>query len=191
MIPLDVELIGTSPLLMNSNRGVNPMEEDVIELKKYTSKRKRSDEDEFKILLLKWKLSLYYNEEIGPYVPAENIEASLRDAAKRSRRGKDAVIGLRVVQSEIPLIYDGPRDIKALSEDRRFMDVRVGRIRGASIMLARARFTRWRLAFRLEYDENVFNADEVEELFDVAGQYIGLCDYRPRYGGFEASISPA
>lgn len=191
MKSLNVELTGTTPILMNSNQGVNPLHPLTIELKKYTGKRKKTDEDNLEILKIKWLLSIYHNDKIGPYVPAQNIEAALRDAAKRSKRGKDAVIGLHVVNDEIPLIYDGPRDLKSLSEDIAYRDIRVGKIQGSSILLSRARFNIWKLAFALEYDEAIFNEGEVVSLLTVAGKYVGICDFRQRNGHFKVTVSPA
>lgn len=188
---LNVELTGTTPLLMNNNQGVNPLHPLTIELKKYTGKRKKTDEDNEQILKIKWLQSIYHSDATGPYVPAQNIEGALRDASKRSKRGKDAVIGLRVVEDMIPLQYDGPRDLESLSKDIQYCDIRVGKIKMASILLSRARFNRWKLAFKLEYDEAIFNQDEIADIFDVAGRYVGICDYRQRYGHFEAKVSSA
>ena len=192
MKELIVTLVSTTPMLMNNNQAVNPMHPLAIELKKYTGKKKKTDEDSVEILKIKWRAAIYYDEKIGPYVPAENVEACMRDAAKRSKRGKDVTTGIRVMLNQIPLQYEGTRDVdemlKSVTTGGEFSDVRVGRIQGRSILVSRPRFNRWSITFPLNYDEDIFNEGEIKEILDTAGQYTGLCDYRQRYGKFEASI---
>jgi len=188
MKKLNITLNGTTPLLMNSNQGVNPTHPLTIELKKYTGKRKKTDEDHIEILKIKWFLALYHDDEIGPYIPAQNVEATIRDAAKRSKRGKDVKIGIRVDPDFIPLIYEGPRDKATLWDDPNHRDIRVGRIKASSVMVSRPRFNRWKINFALEYDEDIFNESEISDILNVAGRYVGLCDYRERYGHFEVVI---
>ena len=188
MKSIKVRLTSEHTLLMNSNAGVNPTHPITKKLKELTSKRKKTDEDSEEILMLKWELSMYHDPQIGPYIPAQNVEATLREAAKMTRRGKDVVRSIRVDPDYIPLQYDGPRDIESLSKDPKFRDIRVGRIQRASILIARARFDHWAIEFTLQYDESVFSDNEIEEILITAGKYVGLCDYRPRYGTFSHTI---
>jgi len=188
MQTINVTLNSVHTMLMNSNLGVNPTIPLVKELKEITGKRKKTDEDNLKILEIKWKLALYYDENIGVYIPAANIEASIREAAKRSRRGKDVVTGIHVPDDYIPLKYDGPKTIDELWNDGRFRDIRVGRIQKASVMICRPRFAHWSVNFDMVFDDEIFSEDEIKELLITAGKYTGLCDYRPRYGTFEPVI---
>ena len=183
MRKVDVWIKGFTPLLMNSNVGVNPTHPLTKEMKSLTDKRKKTDEDNERILRLKWELGLYL-EDGKPVIPAINVEASIRDAAKIERKGKDTVASIIVTPFEIPLIYDGPQDKEALWNDPRFRDVQVGRIQRGSVLLCRPRFSNWQLKFSLEYDEGVFDREMIKRFLTTAGMRIGLCDYRPRYGKF-------
>lgn len=189
MKQLNVTLNSLHALLMNDNKGVNPSHPITKELKEITSKRKKTDEDHDRILELKWKLALYHKEDVGPYVPAANVEACIRDAAKRSKRGKDVVMGIRVEPEYIPLEYDGPRDIDSLYNCLDKRDVRIGKIQRASVTLSRPRFDHWKISFSLDYDEDIFSESEIHDILKWAGKYQGLCDYRPRYGTFEPIIT--
>jgi hypothetical protein len=183
MRKVDIWIKGFTPLLMNSNVGVNPTHPLTKEMKSITDKRKKTDEDNERILRLKWELGLYLEDE-KPCIPAINVEACIRDAAKIERKGKDTVASIIVTPFEIPLIYDGPHDKEALWDDPRFRDVQVGRIQRGSVLLCRPRFSNWQLKFSLEYDENVFDREMIKRFLTTAGMRIGLCDYRPRYGKF-------
>jgi hypothetical protein len=185
---IDVEIRGIAPLLMNSNRGVNPLDPLVKEMKNITAKgsKKMTDDDQERLLHIKWLLGMYFEEKIGPYIPSANVEATLKNAAKQIRRGKDTGFGIQVSPDRIPLIYDGPKTLEALWADSKFGDFRVGKMRtGSSVNLMRPRFDIWSLKFKLIYDEKVFNDSTIKEMLATGGQRIGLCDYRPKYGRFE------
>lgn len=187
MKTVDVEIRGIAPLLMNSNRGVNPLEPLVKEMKAITSKgsKKMTDDDQERLLHIKWLLGMYFDKEIGPYVPSINIEATLRNAAKLIRRGKDTGFGIVVSPDRVPVVYDGPRTQDDLWADKKFSDFRVGKIKQASVTLMRPRFDIWTLRFRIAYDEKVFSDNTIKDLITEGGNKIGVCDYRPKYGRYE------
>lgn len=187
MKSIEVTLRGISPLLMNSNRGVNPLDPLVKQKKIIEKKRSRTDDDETELLHLKFLLAIYYDKQAGVYIPAQNVEAMFRSAAKTMRKGTAAknTANVKVEPEFIPLIYDGPKDPEALWADTRFSDVRVGKLKSAaSITICRPRFERWGIAFRFSFDETKFDSEEVIRLLELSGTDVGLCDYRERYGHF-------
>ena len=186
MKTLGITIRGTSPMLMNSNQGVNPVHPLVVELKKLSKLRNRTEEQEIRILDIKWNLGLYWDQDIGVYTPAANIEAMFRNAAKSERSGTDALKAILIRPDFVPLIYDGPKDIESLEKDIRFRDVRAGKIKkAASVLLCRPRFNSWALKFEIDFDEKFFDEDKIINLLEYGGRYVGLNDYRPRYGKFE------
>lgn len=185
MKELKVTITGITPLLMNSCRGVNPTDPLVIEKKGITSKRKKTEEDHFAILDIDYMLAIYHDPELGPYLPAECIEACCRDAAKKNRQGKLVQTALFVSPDRVPLEYDGPRELEQLVADTNFRDVRVGNIQRSKVLICRPRFNHWRASFTIYYDETLIDTDTIKGLLIRAGQQIGICDYRPRYGKFE------
>jgi hypothetical protein len=190
----EVEIRGIAPLLMNSNRGVNPLEPLVKEMKNITAKgsKKMTDDDQERLLHIKWLLGMYFDDNLGPYVPSMNVEATIRNAAKQIRRGKDTGFGLQVSPDRIPVIYEGPRTKEELWDDKKFSDFSVGKMKtGSSVNLCRPRFDMWSLKFKIIYDEKVFNDSTIKELLVIGGHKIGLCDWRPSHGRFEIiNISP-
>ena len=195
MKTIKVRIHGIAPLLMNSNRGVNHLDPLVKEAKQITSKgsKKITDDEHARLLQIKWLLGIYYDEELGPYIPSANVEGTIRNAAKTIRRGPDTKFGIQVLPDKIPLIYDGPRKLEDLWADSKHQDFRVGKMKatGSSVSLLRPRFDIWTLEFILVYDEKVFSDSTIKELLITGGHKIGLCDYRPKYGRFDViSIEP-
>jgi len=189
MKQLEVKIHGTTPLLMNSNQGVNPLHPVTRSMKILTAKRKRTEDDDTEILHHKWILGLYNDENVGIHVPAANIEAMFKNAAKSLRKGNIAKQSSAITVSPIlmPLEYDGPTTPEALWNDpnRKYADIRVGKIKQASILLCRPRFNNWGLTFRIRYDETKFDREEIVDLLALSGTDVGLCDYREKYGHFD------
>jgi len=56
------------------------------------------------------------------------------------------------------------------------------------IMRTRPRFDQWNIVFNLRYDDTKIDIDTIVNAMEYAGQYVGLCDSRPKYGKFVAMI---
>ena len=85
---LKVTWKGISPLIMHSCQCVNPLHPIAKELKKYTSKKNKTDEDLVKISDLEWEAGAYWKDGMGLYIPAENVEATIINGAKANKKRK-------------------------------------------------------------------------------------------------------
>ena len=135
------------------------------------------------------KHGLYTDKKGRIVVPALNIQASLRAAARRYRvpgRGRatfaDYVLsGLSVEPDEVPLqIPDGRKPERAWK-----VDVRPAVIQKARILRARPRFDEWVLDFFITIRDPVITPDTLRSIIDEAGSSVGLLDFRPLFGLFE------
>lgn len=54
----------------------------------------------------------------------------------------------------------------------------------SAVMRTRPRFDNWELEFKLTYATDIIDEDIVDGALELAGQVIGLCDWRPRFGRF-------
>lgn len=182
-----LRITGKLPLIMHSNRGVNPREPLARELKTITSKRTKSEEDQDQIAFLEWQLGLYHDREVGPHLPPNMVIACLRDGAKKSKQGKTVVEAVWIDEPTIRLEYDGPRDIDGMYADGRFFDLRPASVMGRTVNRARPIFPQWAAEFTLIFDSEIIDAGDVLRIAEVAGQRVGLGDYRPTYGRFVVS----
>lgn len=183
MKTLHVRITGKTPLLMHSDRGANPLDPDVKKHKELTSKRKKTDEDHEAIALSEWRLALYYDKELGPYMPTMNVRASLIGGAKFNKLGATIKRSTVVTTERIAVEYDGPRDIDKILKAGSFVDTRSVVIGGKRLMRNRPVFHDWAVNFELMFDENQIEGSEIMHAFDNAGLMIGLGDYRPEKGG--------
>lgn len=187
MKTLKFKLTGKHPgLLMNNARYLaDPLSPIKKEIQSITSKRKKTDEDYEKINFLSWKASLYFDEKLKYYIPSENIDATLWNAAKKFKLGK-AYKEACMLTDDSKLIFDHsevpPGDLYRLAD---YVDLRSIGQRGNRIMRCRPHFPKWSLKFELWIDDSVIDDNQIVDIVNAAGSYIGLCDYRPRFGRFE------
>lgn len=179
---------GISPLIMHSCQGVNPLNPITKELKKYTSKRNKTDEDLIKISDLEWESGCYWKDGLGLYIPAENVEATIRNGGKVFKKGKDFEKYVTVTDLYIPFFYGEDLTKEELIQNYEYRDTRIMTVQRSKILRTRPRFDQWNITFNLMYDETKMDLDTVVNAMEYAGSYVGLCDSRPKYGKFCATI---
>jgi hypothetical protein len=181
---------GTAGLVMHSSRTVDPFDPLTKKIKAVTSKRKKTEEDQELIARLEWEAGLYIDPELGPYVPAENVERCLRDAGAVTRDGKNVQRGFLIEDDRLPLVYRGPRDVSGLW-DGEYKLTKAVRVQAARTLRCRPLFREWSLDFSGRLDESMLDFETFQAIVGRAGAMIGLCDFRPRYGRFEAKVARA
>lgn len=182
---------GTAPLLMHSERLINNFDPLTKKLKAITGKKRKSEEDELAIHRLQWEGGLYWNETTGPYIPGANLKRCIQEAAKSEKMGKNVLRGVTPLEAEIPLIYKGPRDIEALWDTQKHLDVRSVGVMGRKILRARPRFDEWGIETSVYINTAVINFDDFKRWIEFAGLMEGLGDYRPTFGRFQATTEIA
>lgn len=190
-------LKGSRPLLQHNVRLVDPLDEHTQALSRAATvaKSKKTEEAHLAMRDAEFLGGLYYSEGIGPYVKAEAVERSLRQAAGTGFRGLGTKVerGVMVLSSDghdvIPLLYRGPRDVESLLADPAFRHVGAVKVGQQRVMRTRPKFSDWTLECLLTLDESQLTKSQLTDIATYAGLYIGLGDYRPRYGRFEAALS--
>ena len=185
---LKVTWKGISPLIMHSCQCVNPLHPIAKELKKYTSKKNKTDEDLIKISDLEWESGAYWKDKIGLYIPGENVEATIRNGGKAFKKGRDFEKYVSVTEPYIKFYYGEDLTKEELIQNYEYRDTRIMTVMRAKILRTRPRFDQWHIVFNLMYDETKMDLDTIVNTLEYSGQYIGLCDSRPRYGKFTAII---
>lgn len=184
-----LQLLGTSPLLMNSGE----VDRDTELFRAFFllgQKKRKSLEDEARLRELEWELRLYMDADIGPYVPGKNVKELLRSAATKWRRGEDIKRSLVVVPYRIPLTYEGPRDQASLWEAgyRYTTMVANAGIGSGRVLRCRPMFEKWSLDVEIAYDPDELDHDFLAIVAERAQKY-GLGDFRPEFGSFLATLS--
>ena len=185
---LKVTWKGTTPLIMHSCQCVNPLHPIARELKKYTSKKNKTEEDLIKISDLEWESGAYWKDGIGLYMPAENVEATIKNGAKANKKGKDIEKYVSVTDLYIPFFYGENLTKEELIANYDYRDTRIMTVQRAKVLRTRPRFDQWSIIFNLMYDDTKIDIDTIVNAMEYAGSYVGLCDSRPKYGKFTTII---
>jgi hypothetical protein len=202
---LEVRLVGVSPMLMHSTTTLDPTNPLTIAMDKIQKNKtlKASLIGQQQMSKLEWYAGLYVAGEgrivLDDYDPriegkmqlvitGDMLESMITEGAKKTKKGKSSKAGVTCdgpVFGCFPLEYDGPADINKLySMGNTFIDRRPVRIQQSRILRTRPRFNIWSLPIRVQYNESVISLESVVSALVVAGQEIGLSNYRPKFGRF-------
>lgn len=191
---LKVTWKGLSPLIMHSCQCVNPLNPISREIKKLNDKPrgyKFTEEELIQLSNLEWEAGAYWQDGLGLYIPGENVEATIRNGAKASKKGKDIEKFVNILDLYIPFEYGENLTKEELISRFEYRDTRTMVIGRARIIRTRPRFDQWRITFNLSYNEEKIDVDTIVNAMEYAGLYVGLCDSRPKYGQFTPIVEEA
>lgn len=169
---------------MHNGQLTDPLNKWSKAIKAISGKRKKTDADHEEMARLEWYGGLYLDNG-KPCIPGEVLEATFISAAKKSKQGMDAKMGV-FCPGNYPLKYNDETDsIDALWNEGNHRLSTLVRLGGKTgVIRTRPRFDQWEADCELVYDDAVFNERAVWEILETAGRYVGLMDWRPRYGRF-------
>jgi hypothetical protein len=192
-----ISITGTRPTLMHNARLANPMDPYAKAVAKLVAKpgKNRTDDDRMAIARADWEGGLYFDNELGPYFPAENVFQSFVEGGRLTRSGKKIERGIQFLGDiMLPLLYDGPRTLDEMWGDgitSPFVDTRTVGQGQNRVVRTRPIFRHWGLEAEVAIDTLVIDPEEFERIVVTAGITAGLGDYRRHYGRYEAKAVPA
>lgn len=186
-----ITFTGTDALLMHSARLANPLDPAAKAVKRLTSKKLKTDDDYASLARVEWAGGMYFDSEIGPYIPGDNIWRAIYDGSRKQKKGPRVKEGVLITTNINPLQYTGPRDQDHMWQDENFRhhsSVKVGTSRTTR---CRPHFRSWTVDANGIVDTSILDVEELRQIADIAGSIIGLGDWRPRFGRFTAAIEAA
>lgn len=182
-------LTGTSPLIIQSDTLVDPLNPLKKQIASYTKKRQKTDEDHATIARLEWEGALYFEPGLGPYIPSENIAASIRDGGKLTKNGTNVERALIMDPAPAQLLYRGPRDIESLFAEERFQFKKSVVVERKRVIRVRPIFREWSLEAEADLLEDLLDFDVLQRVAKDAGNLMGLGTYRRGgYGHYDAVV---
>lgn len=184
-----INLVGTSPLLHHNPRMVDPEFELNRQIKALTSKRKKTDDDLSQIEKLEWYGGLYTENGVVTQ-PSSKVRKCLVNTAKIMKLGKGIERTLSFATLNVPLQYEGPKDIDKLFADERYHSRLSVGVSGKRVMRVRPSFFPWALSVDGVFvtDAGV-NFEELQRIVELAGVVEGIGDNRVNgYGRFVGTI---
>ncbi len=181
---LNYQIRSSAPLIMHNGQMANPLNKFAKSLKQISSKRAKTDADYEEMARIEFLASLYMSPD-GPVIPAFVIDATLINAAKKSKEGIAAKSGAFCLD-HAQLEYNGPRAADALWADESFRHVALVRVANARVARTRPVFASWSAVVSVNIETSIVNPARVDDWFAIAGTQVGLMDWRPQHGRFQA-----
>jgi hypothetical protein len=203
MRDITIKVTGRTELLMHNSRLVNPMDPATKALAAAHAeyKRAKTDESFYEMAKAEFFGSIYYYEAegtlIGPYWSTDAFHACLKNAgAKVVKKGRTTfknfvAAALLPGESDInPVTYrsyhpgkPAPRSLEALWADENYRDMRPVRVGSSQVIRTRPKFNNWAFDVPFQLDTEVLDLADLERILVIAGQVVGLGDWRPEKGG--------
>ncbi len=185
MKDLRIKFIGELPILLHNGQLANPFYKFTKAIKKITDKKKKMTEADLEEKgRLEWFGSLYLNEKQEIIVPAELVEAAIRDSAKKTKQGKDVTKGL-VCRGVTPLNIGVKHDLDKLWADQdSYVLAAMVKVGQSRVLRIRPIFKKWEFEAMIQFDDTVLNEDAIRDF--AARVYFG--DWRPKFGQARGQI---
>ena len=206
-----IKVTGGTPLIMHNGRLANPMDKatkEVGEAFKAYSKNK-TEENFYALARAEFMGSLYYLEQdgtvIGPVWPTDNLFTSLKKAGAKVKRGRSSLknpVAAAIkwdAPEDNPLAYAGfgpgrpPRSAEELWKNENYRLQKAARVGAAKVQRTRPIFKSWEFEATGVLDTEILDFEDLVAVAKIAGQLIGLGDWRPEkggsYGRFTAAVT--
>lgn len=179
--------VGGDKILLHNGQTADPLNKYAKAMKEITSDRalKKTDEGIVSLMKIEYEAGLYLNAKKQVIIPSRVLEANIAEGARKTKEGKSALAGMFVDSDAVLEYAGGPLTVKQLleSEEHR-LTVGVG-VNNSRIMRTRPLFTDWKATFEVSVLAEMAGSTALKTWLTNAGKFIGLCDYRPRYGRYE------
>ncbi len=189
---IKIHMQGVSPLLCHNGQTADPRNTYAKAMKAVSSKRKKTDADFDEMARLEWLAGIYRSAD-DLVIPDYVIESAMIAGAKKSKRGPQAKCGLFFTQ-HAPLKFDGkPAEVNddtlaGMFDSGDFTHTIGVRVGMAKVMRTRPIFRNWSCIAMAQYDPDVLNLRDIEEIAADAGKLVGIGDWRPKHGRFLAEV---
>ena len=167
----------------------SPAKLEISEITRKTGSN-RTVADDQRLVELECQNSLWLDQGGAPAIPEGAIRSCIEQASRKLRQGSQVREGLIVTETNFS--YDRERygcTVAELGKSAAFtVPVVVQRSR---ILRTRAKFDDWSCAFEVDCDDELIDGGQLRNWVEIAGQRIGLGDWRPQksghYGRFEVT----
>lgn len=204
-----VKVEGTTALLMhNVTYSANPLSQLSKTTKKFTGKRKKTDNDHEILFKLDWLGGLYcakipeiiaddqtvvFNGGQGLNLPYRMIKAMLINAAKKSKDGTTVKQGI-IVTGDAKFNFPDKKEFDKqenpfewLYQKEQYIDTSLVTVNRSKVLRTRGIFQEWSAEFNVSFLPELLNFGDIERFLMLGGKVIGFGDYRPDYGQFEVT----
>jgi len=173
MKTITLHVVGESPLLMHSTKGMTRAGSAKMKAKKVPDAKEEAE------------LAAYRDDDGHLFVPCIFFRQAAVSAGKGRKIGKHFATTLlrgALIDPDRRALLVDPGTGEVLTEYE--IDERAVVVGKARVMRARPRLDTWAAGVTLDYDDDVLDPEIIADVLDTAGTRVGVGDYRVEKGGW-------
>jgi hypothetical protein len=187
MKTIKVKYTGVDEILFNNPQMSDPLNKYTKEMKTFSGKRKKTDDDVLTMRKIELRAKIYHDDELGIYVPSTWVTASIQGVswAKAKVKKADIRASVFVTQPKLKLHYEkmnlvkNPIDIVNNEHFHKVLSLKQGQVR---VVKATPVFNKWSFECDIDFDDTIINESELKGLIKYGATFGGFGDFRPTYG---------
>lgn len=192
-----VKITGVSPLLQNNPQTVDRFNKFAKRMKEISAKgTRRTDDDYLEMRDLEMESKIYFDDELGVYLPSGWLAEAIATAAFRVAKISKANIrgALFISDDKIKLAYRDSAKVKKITDIvgnaafRQMLTLPQGQVR---IVKAFPIFHGWSAETGIEFDDKIIDPDSLTRIVEHTSRYVGFGDFRPKFGRATAEVTHA
>ena len=188
-----ITITGIGPLLQNNPQTVDPFNRYTKMKKPLTSKKSKTEEDLIELGNLDTESKLFFDSEIGVYVPTRWLtEQIVTSAFGIIKVGKDKMRGgIFATEDKAKLTYEGMNKVKTIQDivyDSQFRHRMILPQQNIRIVKDFPIFHKWSFSTVLEFDDTVVDLTGLTNIIKRSAVYVGFGDFRPTFGRAKAEV---
>lgn len=190
-----IKVTGFAPLLLNNPQTVDRFNTYARLMKSINDKKTaRTDDDYHELRKLEVTSKMYFDQEIGVYVPSTWLSESIaRSAFTTVKIGKDKIRGgVFATDSKIKLTFDQQDKVKTLVDVvnnpffHHTMALPQGQVRVVKVFPI---FHNWSFETKVEFDDAIIDLAMLRRVCEYAGRFVGFGDLRPTFGRAKSEVT--
>lgn len=190
-----IAISGVSPLLQNNPQTVDRFNAFARRMAQINAKKtRRTDDDYLELRNLEMEAKVYFDAEIGVYVPSSWLAEAVATAAfKVAKISRADIRGAMFTTSDkLKLTYrDMDRvatvvDIVGNPVFRQMLTLPQGQVR---VVKAFPIFHQWSFSTELEFDDKIIDPESLTRIVEHTAKYGGFGDFRPKFGRATAGVT--
>lgn len=189
-----VKITGINYLLQNNPQTVDPFNKFSKLKKAITAKRIKTDDDLIELGNLETESKIYFDENLGVYVPTRWLTEAICTAAfSIIKTGKGKMRGgVFATEEKAKLHYEDMGKVKTITDVvlnpkfRHRAMLPQGQVRVAKDFPI---FKGWSFSTEIEFDDTVVDFNGIKNIVERTSMYVGFGDFRPTFGRATAEVS--
>jgi len=179
---------GLNNLLLNNPQTVDRFNHFSRRMAEISAKKtRRTDDDHLEYRNLDLASKIYWDDEIGVYVPETWVSESIATSAFNTVKVSKAKVrgALFVTEPKLALKYDKQEKVKKRddivhNEHFRFL---IALPQGQSrVVKAFPIFHKWSFSTTVEFDDAILDHNMLKRICEYSAKYVGFGDLRPTFG---------